>query len=104
MNPSERRLAILVEDHPLEYAHFEGKIPKGEYGAGEVRILDEGTFEIYDGSFEKSKLSINMRGKVLKGLFSLFALKGNPKNWLLIKKGDNFADDKFFLTPVIQES
>ncbi|MCB4791765.1 MAG: 3'-phosphoesterase [Elusimicrobia bacterium] len=95
MNPKDKRLAILVEDHPLDYAPFEGVIPEGQYGAGEVVIWDNGEFEIREGSFKDSKMVIRMKGKKLKGVFSLFMLKGQPKNWLLVKKNDEFADKKF---------
>lgn len=86
MNPKDKRLAILVEDHPLEYAGFEGIIPEGQYGAGQVLIWDKGEFEIVEGSIKDKKLVIDIKGRKLKGLFSLFMLKGQPKNWLLIKK------------------
>src|SRR3989339_107916 len=95
LDPSDKRLAILVEDHPLEYAHFQGAIPEGNYGAGEVYIWDNGSFEIYDGSFETGKMTIYLKGKLLKGLFSLFKLKNSDKQWLLIKKADKSAAHGF---------
>ncbi|MGC8927012.1 MAG: DNA polymerase ligase N-terminal domain-containing protein [Myxococcota bacterium] len=103
MNPSDKRLAILVEDHDLEYADYEGIIPDGSYGAGAVVIWDKGTFEIVEGSFAKKRLTIRMYGKILKGEFSLFALKGKDKEWLLIKKMDEFADRNFKLRTFISE-
>ncbi|MBN1620992.1 MAG: hypothetical protein JW871_00185 [Endomicrobiales bacterium] len=86
MNPSEKRLAILVEDHPLDYASFEGIIPEGSYGAGRVLVWDKGEFEIKEGSLKDKKMIIELKGKKLKGFFSLFALKGQKKNWLLVKR------------------
>lgn len=101
LNPSEKRLAILVEDHPLEYASFEGTIPEGMYGAGEVVIWDKGTFEILDGSVEKGKLDLIFHGKKMKGAFALARMSNKEKEWLLIKKKDRFADSKFVLETVL---
>jgi len=101
MNPADKRLAILVDDHPIEYADFEGIIPDGYYGAGPVVIWDRGEFEIVEGSFDKKKLVINLRGGLLKGQFSLFALKGKEKEWLLVKGSDEFADKDFKLKTLL---
>ena len=84
----DKRLAILVEDHPLEYASFEGTIPKGEYGAGKVEIWDSGHFvNLLDISMKDSisqgKLEFELFGKKLKGKYTLIHFK--EKNWLLIK-------------------
>jgi bifunctional non-homologous end joining protein LigD len=84
-------LAIAVEDHPIEYADFEGEIPKGLYGAGTVKIWDKGNFEIIDGSVEKGHLQIKLNGDKLKGEYNLikFSPKKKEKNkkmWLLFKK------------------
>lgn len=103
MNPAEKRLAILVDDHPLLYADYEGIIPEGYYGAGPVIIWDKGTFEVTEGSFEKRRLSIRLWGNILKGEFSLFALKSSRKEWLLIKKRDQYADSNFKL-PIFLDS
>lgn len=103
MNPADKRLAILVSDHIIEYADYEGIIPEGSYGAGPVVIWDKGTYEILDGSLEKKKLTIKMNGKILKGSFSLFALKGKDKEWLLIKKQDEFANKNFKLKTFLSE-
>lgn len=78
-----RRLAIQVEDHPLEYANYEGNIPKGEYGAGRVEIWDKGTFNIVD--LKENKLIIDINGQKLNGTYVLVRLK-EPKNWLFFKK------------------
>lgn len=71
MNPKEKRLAILVDDHPLEYGNFEGVIPEGMYGAGTVVIWDKGRFEIKEGTLERGRLTIEFYGKNLKGLLHL---------------------------------
>ncbi|MCX7944399.1 MAG: 3'-phosphoesterase [Deltaproteobacteria bacterium] len=103
MNPKDKRLAILVDDHALEYADYEGIIPNGQYGAGAVIIWDRGDFEILRGSFKEQKLSIYLRGKILKGEFSLFVIKNNPKQWLFVKKNDEFADENFVIKTFISE-
>ncbi len=89
-----KRLAIQTEDHPIEYASFEGKIPKGEYGAGTVKIWDKGTFtnikidkkgkEIpLSTSYRKGEIAIYLEGKKLKSAYALIHFK--DKNWFLIK-------------------
>jgi bifunctional non-homologous end joining protein LigD len=91
---SEKRLAVLVEDHALEYAKFKGIIPEGSYGAGKVEIWDNGKFSSLLGDlssdFKKGKLEIEMSGKKMKGKYILLKTKmgNNPKNWLLIKGKD----------------
>jgi len=97
MNPSEKRLAIMVEDHPLSYADFEGTIPEGMYGAGAVAIWDKGRFEIHGGSLQKGKLDITFYGKKLRGAFALARMSGKDTEWLLMKKKDSFADYEFVL-------
>lgn len=99
MNPKDKRLAVMVEDHPLDYANFEGVIPEGEYGAGTVEIWDKGTFEIAKGhpsadeSLKDGRLEFVLHGKKLKGIFALVRTKmdGKDDNWLLIKKNDEYA-------------
>jgi DNA ligase D-like protein (predicted 3'-phosphoesterase) len=78
-----KRLAIQVEDHPLDYEKFEGVIPEGQYGAGKVIIWDKGTYEIVNISDKKIIVKIN--GKKLKGVYCLVKFKP-PKNWLFFKK------------------
>ncbi|MBA3957416.1 MAG: hypothetical protein H0X51_03340 [Parachlamydiaceae bacterium] len=105
LNPEDKRLAIMVEDHPYDYHDFEGIIPAGNYGAGSVIIWDEGTYAIagdfktrkemekaIQAKLEKGHLDFIFFGKKLKGEFSLvhFARKEEP-HWLLIKKKDKFA-------------
>jgi bifunctional non-homologous end joining protein LigD len=96
MNPAEKRLAVMVEDHPLEYGDFEGIIPQGHYGAGSVLLWDAGKFlpeEDPEPALRKGKLSFSLDGSKLKGSFSLALMKGRGtgKEWLLIKKRDAFA-------------
>lgn len=103
MDPAIKRLAVHVEDHPIEYAKFHGTIPKGNYGAGTVEIWDHGTYEavgtedrkesekVLRKQLKEGKLDFILHGKKLKGAFALIELKNDPKgkNWLLIKKDDN---------------
>jgi bifunctional non-homologous end joining protein LigD len=99
LNPGDKRLAIQVEDHPFEYRKFEGSIPKGQYGGGEVIIWDEGAYkpEGHLGAREqlaRGELKFQLHGKKLRGSFVLVRLrKEHSKNeWLLIKHRDSFAD------------
>jgi bifunctional non-homologous end joining protein LigD len=91
---SERRLAMATEDHPLDYARFEGVIPKGEYGGGTVMVWDVGTYELIDGNYWNGKLHLFLDGKKLKGEWIL--VKGSERNgkdnvWYLIKAGAAMA-------------
>jgi len=83
----ERHLAVHVEDHPLEYADFEGTIPAGEYGAGTVEIWDRGTYELLEEK-KDGGLTVRLHGERLDGVWTLVAarLDGDPKNWLLLRK------------------
>ncbi|WP_281310190.1 DNA ligase D [Flavobacterium flavigenum] len=104
MNPDDKRLAMMVEDHPYSYKDFEGTIPEGNYGAGNVIVWDNGTYS-YDketttpekailADLKKGRLSFILKGKKLKGEFSLVKLKGKQENaWLLIKKNDKYVTD-----------
>lgn len=95
LDPRDRRLAVHVEDHPLEYGSFEGVIPKGEYGAGTVKLWDRGRW-IPEGDpaagYRAGKLKFRLEGKRLKGRWALVRMSGasgaNGKNWLLIKEKD----------------
>ena len=105
LNPSDKRLAMMVEDHPYSYRTFEGSIPKGNYGAGEVEIWDEGTYEpiekvkgktddlIMRAELHKQSLKFILHGKKLKGEFALVKIKNSKDEnaWLLIKHKDKFA-------------
>ena len=78
-----KRLAVQVEDHPVEYASFEGTIPKGEYGAGTVEIWDRGTYKLIDR--KENKLIVDIAGVKLTGVYVLVRLK-DKKNWIFFKK------------------
>lgn len=95
MNPSDKRLAIMVDDHLLEYGSFEGIIPEGRYGAGKVIIWDSGQYILLGGSINAGRLEFELNGKKLKGVFVLTKMKGKDKEWLLIKKKDRHADMNF---------
>jgi bifunctional non-homologous end joining protein LigD len=106
MNPADKRLAIMVPDHELEYIDFEGIIPEGSYGAGPVVVWDAGEFAPLDtedpsAALEEGRLSFELRGKKLKGSFALARMKGLPrstgKEWLLMKKKDAYAIPDFRL-------
>lgn len=91
-NPADKRLAVHVEDHPVEYANFEGVIPKGNYGAGTVEIYDNGKYvalEDFDKGLKKGHLKIFLKGNKLKGTWSLIKFKEN--NWFAIKENDEYA-------------
>jgi bifunctional non-homologous end joining protein LigD len=83
----ERHLAVHVEDHPLEYASFEGTIPAGEYGAGTVEIWDRGTYDLLEEK-PNGGLTVRLHGERLDGVWTLVParLDGDPKNWLLLRK------------------
>lgn len=104
-DPSTRQMAIPTEDHPMDYANFEGVIPEDEYGGGTVMIWDKGTFEnikkddnghsmSLKKSYEKGTLEIELKGKKLKGGYALVEMKSGKMegNWLLIKMNDDKAD------------
>jgi bifunctional non-homologous end joining protein LigD len=97
LDPDVRRLAVRTEDHPMEYAKFHGRIPEGQYGAGQVNIWDHGTYQNLSDmpmrqALEQGKLSIELHGRKLKGRFALVRMgNGRRENWLLIKKHDEFA-------------
>ena len=106
MNPADKRLAVMVPDHALEYFDFEGIIPEGSYGAGPVVVWDAGEFIPLDtdkpeATLATGKLSFELKGKKLKGAFSLAQMKGLPKStgkeWLLMKKKDSYAKTDFTL-------
>jgi bifunctional non-homologous end joining protein LigD len=102
MNPSDKRLAVMVDDHDMDYADFEGTIPEGMYGAGKVAIWDRGTYELRAGGIASQKLGVVFHGKKLKGAFALTKMHGREREWLLIKNNDEFADRNFTLEMVLQ--
>lgn len=104
LNPADKRLAVMVPDHPLEYGDFEGIIPEGSYGAGPVVIWDSGTYETVEPGdplkqLERGKFAFTLHGKKLKGGFVLTRLaRGETgKEWLLIKQKDAYADPSWKL-------
>lgn len=80
-----KRLAVSTEDHPLDYADFEGTIPEGNYGAGKVEIWDKGTFALIENV--KDKIVINLNGNRLNGKYCFIKFKDQEKNWMLFKCG-----------------
>jgi bifunctional non-homologous end joining protein LigD len=89
LEPGQQHLAVHVEDHPLDYATFEGEIPKGEYGAGTVEIWDNGTYELVEEK-RNGGLTVRLHGKRLEGTWALVPahLSGDEKNWLIVRKRD----------------
>src|SRR5215207_8140970 len=92
LEPGQRALAVHVEDHPLDYADFEGEIPKGNYGAGTVEIWDRGTYELVEEK-KDGGLTVRLHGEKLHGTWTLVPAKldGDPKNWLLLRKREDGA-------------
>jgi bifunctional non-homologous end joining protein LigD len=104
LNPKDKRLAIIVDDHALEYGTYEGIIPEGSYGAGTVVIWDSGDYELLRGSVREGRMEILLKGKKLKGAFAMAKMSGKEKEWLLIKKRDEFAEDDFEMRTVLTPS
>lgn len=103
-DPADKRLAMHVEDHPMDYRTFEGIIPAGNYGAGEVIVWDQGTYELTEGDdpaaeIGKGKISFVMHGKKMHGEFTLVRIRGRNAEsgdpWLLIKDHDEFVNTKY---------
>jgi bifunctional non-homologous end joining protein LigD len=97
LDPAVKRLAVAVEDHPLEYADFEGNIPEGQYGAGPVMVWDRGTYSPEDSdnvaaSLEGGELKFVLHGQKLRGSWVL--VRTRNKNWLLIKHRDAYASSQ----------
>ncbi len=99
MNPADKRLAVMVDDHPVEYIDFEGVIPEGSYGAGPVVVWDHGTYQPSEpgdpeAQLKSGKFAFVLKGKKLSGGFALarFARGSTGKEWLLMKKKDEHAD------------
>ena len=92
LEPGQRHLAVHVEDHPLEYATFEGEIPAGQYGAGTVEIWDHGSYQLLEEK-KDGGLTVRLAGERLRGTWTLVPAKldGDPKNWLMIRKRDESA-------------
>lgn len=108
-NPTDKRLAVPTEDHPMSYAYFEGNIPDGNYGAGPVIVWDMGTYRNIkerDGveipmakTLDNGRIAICLEGKKLRGKYALTRFrKGKNESWLLIKMEDEFADPERDIT------
>src|SRR6202521_5653448 len=98
MNPAEKHLAIRTEDHPLEYAEFEGVIPEGQYGAGTVMVWDTGQYQPLDGVSSSEqlgprKIDVTLVGTKLRGGYTLIrtGMVSHKERWLLIKQRDEYA-------------
>ena len=106
LNPKIKRLAMMVEDHPLDYRTFEGIIPEGNYGAGEVIVWDEGTYQSNEtddikesekklkAGLKRGDLKFILKGQKVKGEFALVKMKKEDNSWLLLKKKDDYASTK----------
>lgn len=101
MNPADKRLAVRTEDHPIEYADFDGVIPEGHYGAGTVIVWDRGTYDLAEDvpiaqQLARGKVVVVLKGKKLRGGFALIRAKlggaSSRENWLLIKHRDEYAE------------
>lgn len=115
-DPEEKRLAVQTEDHPLEYADFEGTIPEGEYGGGTVIVWDRGTYQnlradkaddqaSMDQSLKQGKIEIWLQGEKLQGGYALIRTgKADNERWLLIKMKDEKADARRKPTSTQQKS
>ena len=104
LDPADKRLAVQVEDHAVGYIDFEGRIAEGKYGAGEVVIWDNGSYETTGDAVARLKagrLSFRLCGKKLQGEFNLVRMDRGDKQWLLIKSRDEFADADWKLTTVL---
>jgi bifunctional non-homologous end joining protein LigD len=94
LDPRQKRLAVETEDHPLDYIHFEGVIPEGNYGAGTVIVWDTGTYTTERDirqQFQDGKISFTLNGTKIKGSFALIRIRQRQKQWLLIKSDDDYS-------------
>jgi bifunctional non-homologous end joining protein LigD len=94
LDPAQKRLAMAVEDHPIDYARFEGVIPEGEYGGGTVMVWDIGSYvlaedESFEDAYRRGVIKFALLGKKLKGVWTLVQIRG--RQWLLIKQRDRYA-------------
>ncbi len=109
LNPAEKRLAVMVDDHSLAYLDFEGMIPPGQYGAGTVIAWDRGTYRLLEGddpvrAVEAGRVVIELEGKILRGGFTLFRMRErDEKNWLLVKKRDAASRTDWKLEPALTD-
>jgi len=109
LNPKDKRLAVPTEDHPMSYARFEGVIPKGNYGAGEVIVWDTGTYRntterngepiSVDRAAERGHITFELNGEKLRGGYALTRFRsGDEEAWLLVKKDDEYANPECNIT------
>lgn len=104
-DPKDKRLAVAVPDHSISYGSFEGRIDEGKYGAGEVRIWDDGKYETDidpEIQLQKGKLVFTFFGLKLRGEYKLVKMSGQDENWLLLKSNDHFADPDWKLETVLE--
>src|ERR1700694_681181 len=102
LTPAKKALAMMVEDHPIDYGDFEGNIPAGNYGAGSVMLWDRGTYELLGdlpakAQLERGDFKFRLHGQKLKGEFAIVLMKnrGKGNEWLLLKKKDDSADPEW---------
>jgi len=109
LNSADKRLAVMVDDHPLEYYDFEGIIPAGQYGAGAVIIWDLGEYNLLERDdpekfLKGGKIMVELHGNILRGGFTLVKMKGRgEKNWLLVKKKDKYSQTQWVLQQALTE-
>jgi bifunctional non-homologous end joining protein LigD len=104
LDPADKRLAVAVPDHSVNYIDYEGEISEGSYGAGDVRIWDNGHYETPTDPYrqlQSGKLTFTFFGLKVRGEFTLVRLHNQPKNWLLIKADDQFARKDWKLETVL---
>ncbi len=110
LDPSQKRLAVHTEDHPLDYLHFEGVIPAGQYGAGNMIVWDQGNYQCVGKethpvrAWHQGTIDLRLYGEKLQGHWILVKIKGSENDWLLIKKDDPFADPQRDLLKEMSES
>ena len=108
LNPADKRLAVMVEDHPVDYLDFQGHIEEGNYGAGDVAVWDIGNYDSIEGEgsagIRNGKLVVRLNGSKLHGEFHMVRLKDSENQWLLIKGKDEYADADWHLEPMLLEA
>ena len=105
-NPKDKRLAVMTEDHPLEYIDYAGHIPDDSYGGGDMVVWDTGTYGLFEGDdpvkeLGRGMLKLVLNGERLRGKFALIRMKGEDNQWLLIKEHDEYEDADWVLEPVL---
>ena len=104
MDPDDKRLAVAVPDHSLSYFNFEGELAEGTYGAGQVRIWDNGEYETRtdpQAQYDSGKIEFEFFGKKVRGAFVLVRTSRYPTNWLLIKREDKYASVDWELKTIL---